>query len=49
LDNDCDTFIDCADLVDCGSDPVCWCLPRGEVCSDNSECCSNRCHRGECK
>jgi subtilisin-like proprotein convertase family protein len=51
VDNDCDGAIDCADLVDCSDDPACVldCLPRGEVCSDDSECCSNWCHRAKCK
>jgi subtilisin family serine protease/subtilisin-like proprotein convertase family protein len=49
VDNDCDEAIDCADLEDCASDPVCECLPRGQECMDNSECCSKRCFRGNCK
>jgi hypothetical protein len=48
IDNDCDGPVDCGD-ADCASDPECSCDPRGEPCSDNSECCSNRCHRGKCK
>ncbi|UCG17744.1 MAG: N-acetylmuramoyl-L-alanine amidase [Phycisphaerales bacterium] len=48
VDNDCDTFADCDD-GDCDGDPACECLLRGEVCTLDSECCSNWCHRGECK
>jgi hypothetical protein len=48
VDNDCDGLTDCDDS-DCGLDPVCNCLPRGDVCTDDGECCSNRCHRGTCK
>ena len=42
IDNDCDGFID-------GADPDCACLPKGEPCTFDSECCSNWCHRGACK
>ena len=47
-DNDCDGLADCAD-GNCASDPACSCLARGETCSTDGECCSNRCHRGACK
>ena len=46
VDEDCDGYTDCDD-ADC--DPVCTCLPRGSACTVDSECCSNRCHRGACK
>lgn len=42
LDNDCDELID-------SNDPDCECLPKGETCTTNDECCSNWCHRGACK
>jgi chitodextrinase len=42
IDNDCDGFTD-------GADDDCKCLPRREPCSSDSDCCSNRCHRGTCK
>ncbi len=47
IDNDCDDLIDGAD-PDCGGG---GCLPRGDACSLNSECCSNRCHsrKGTCR
>ena len=48
IDDDCDESIDCADS-DCGANPACSCLPRKSECSNNSECCSNWCHRGTCK
>jgi hypothetical protein len=46
IDNDCDGLID-------GNDPDCddpQCLPRGEPCTFNSECCSFKCHpvKGTC-
>lgn len=50
LDNDCDGAADCDDPDgDCDTDSSCECLPRGEECSIDDECCSNRCHRGRCK
>ena len=36
IDNNCDGTID----ENCGGS----CLPRGDACTSNSECCSNRCH-----
>jgi hypothetical protein len=43
VDNDCDGLTD-------GADPDCPpCGLRGESCSVDGECCSNRCHRGNCK
>jgi hypothetical protein len=50
LDNDCDGAADCDDPDgDCDTDSSCECLPRGEECSLDDECCSDRCHRGLCK
>jgi len=49
IDNDCDGLLDCDDAIDCGADPACVCLGRGESCTDDGQCCSNRCHRGACK
>jgi hypothetical protein len=43
IDNDCDGLIDGNDKVDC------VCSARDESCLLDSECCSNRCHRGNCK
>jgi hypothetical protein len=48
LDDDCDTYVDCADS-ECSADPACTCFSRGEPCDENADCCSNRCHRGACK
>jgi subtilisin-like proprotein convertase family protein len=48
FDNDCDGFADCIDS-DCTSESACQCLPRGELCTENSECCSYRCFREKCK
>jgi C1A family cysteine protease len=48
IDNDCDGAADCDD-GDCETDPACLCSQRGDPCSVNSECCSNRCNRGKCK
>ncbi len=48
LDDDCDSATDCAD-TDCAADPACDCLPRGDPCSADGECCSNKCRGGTCK
>ncbi len=52
LDNDCDGFIDCVD-TDCSEDPICIsppvCLPKGALCTSNSECCSGDCRGIKCK
>ena len=48
FDNDCDNLTDCADLDDCGTDPVCNLCDlgqKGEICSSNSDCCSGTCKR----
>ena len=42
LDDDCDGLVDCAD-GDCADTSTCACLPKGDVCSSNAECCSGRC------
>jgi len=45
IDNDCDGLID-------GDDPDCPdCGPKGDPCSDDSDCCSKQCNkgRGTCK
>jgi len=44
LDNDCDGLIDSND-----NDCINNCLGRKEACTEDSECCSNWCHRGACK
>jgi hypothetical protein len=42
-DNDCDTDTDCDDS-DCSGDLACSaCQPKGAACTDNADCCSNRC------
>jgi subtilisin family serine protease len=44
-DNDCDGFTDCDD-PDCDGDPSCGtpiCAAKGEACTVNSDCCSNKC------
>jgi hypothetical protein len=43
-DNDCDGDVDCYDS-DCSNDPACSCGLPGSMCTSNSDCCSNRCHR----
>lgn len=48
IDNDCDGAADCDD-GDCSTDPACECGEKGVSCSEDSDCCSNRCHRGTCK
>jgi sialate O-acetylesterase len=47
-DNDCDGAADCDDS-DCASDPTCNCGAKKSPCTEDSECCSNWCHRGACK
>ena len=44
VDNDCDGNTDCDD-PDCDADAACdaTCLDYGEVCTDNSDCCSGSC------
>lgn len=45
VDNDCANGTDCSDGA-CATDPVCEappCSPLGTSCSNNAECCSNRC------
>ncbi|UCG33244.1 MAG: S8 family serine peptidase [Phycisphaerales bacterium] len=50
LDEDCDGAADCDDPTgDCDADPACSCLAKGEACSTNEECCSNKCLKGLCK
>jgi hypothetical protein len=48
IDEDCDGLTDCDD-PDCDADPACSCYPRGTLCSNDAQCCSNRCHRNVCK
>ena len=48
IDNDCDGSADCEDS-ECSADPACSCGERKSSCSDDSDCCSNWCHRGTCK
>lgn len=50
VDNDCDTDVDCADS-DCSADPACLvtCFPKGDSCSSNSDCCSDKCRAGKCR
>ena len=50
VDDDCQGDVDCDD-EDCAADPICniSCLDRGQICVEDADCCSNRCHRGTCK
>ncbi len=42
VDDDCDGPADCAD-GDCAGDPVCACLPLGDICTVDADCCSGKC------
>ena len=43
IDNDCNEGTDCAD-PDCAADPACVaCGETGSTCTDDSQCCSNKC------
>jgi len=42
IDNDCDNFTDCSD-ADCDSDPGCTCVAAGDACTQNGDCCTNKC------
>jgi hypothetical protein len=50
IDEDCDSYTD-RDDSDCTGDPACPdCLPKGEACTENIECCSGKClPSGKCK
>ena len=50
LDNDCDSYVDCADS-ECSILPICSsCFQKGSTCTSDDECCSGRCHpkKGVC-
>ncbi|MHC4066356.1 MAG: M12 family metallo-peptidase [Planctomycetota bacterium] len=42
FDDDCDGATDCAD-TDCSGDPSCDCQPLGATCTEDPDCCSNKC------
>jgi subtilisin family serine protease len=48
IDNDCDGDIDCFDL-ECLGDPACACGATGDSCTDDADCCSNKCAGKTCK
>jgi PKD repeat protein len=46
VNNDCDDFTDCEDRDDCAGDLACSqgeCLPEGEACGNDGDCCSGKC------
>lgn len=49
IDDDGDGVVDCFD-TDCENDPGCaTCAGFKDVCSSDSECCSNKCKNGVCR
>jgi glucose/arabinose dehydrogenase/PKD repeat protein len=42
VDQDCDGLTDCAD-PDCVGDPSCVCELRGDACTSDAQCCSEKC------
>ena len=50
VDDDCNTFIDCADDA-CADDLACLdapgCTAEGASCAEDPDCCSNNCSRGK--
>ena len=48
INNDCDAATDCADS-NCTAAPECTCKPLGQACTNNNQCCSNRCRGGKNK
>jgi sialate O-acetylesterase len=50
VDEDCDGGADCSDPTgECDADPACDCLGKHAICSDDTECCSNKCRGGKCR
>lgn len=48
-DNDCNGLTDCEDTTQCSDDPACNCGEKKSPCTENSDCCSNRCsNKGVC-
>jgi len=48
INEDCDGATDCDDS-DCDSDPACSCGAKKSPCTEDSQCCSNRCsNKGVC-
>jgi hypothetical protein len=44
IDNDCNGFDDCTDPACAGDSSACpECRPKGDVCLEDSECCSGLC------
>jgi hypothetical protein len=50
VDEDCDGGADCADTTgDCDAALACACLDKRDFCSNDGECCSNKCRGGKCR
>ena len=49
--DDCTENDQCDGFGGCAGDtiPGCGCLPKGDRCSSNSDCCSNKCRGRKCK
>jgi hypothetical protein len=50
VDDDGDALVDCDDS-DCDAEPACGgdCLPKGQICNQDVDCCTEKCRGGKCR